>query len=146
MFSWWDFDQVIASLPKGWFYVHGNIWDAEGDSAEPIHDVITDEGETAFFFHIADLIRLQYTEKDDLNGNMIFDGWILEAPYFDDADRLQKELITVFWADGGFWLDDSSRQDRSSRSAISEWDMTAMKVVGNIYENPEIIQAKKDVV
>ena len=80
----------------------------------------------------------QYTGLTDKNGNKIFEGDILEF-----SDR----LVSVFWhAHLGCWdsnflkytNQDNGREDMSP----CRWEYRA-KVIGNIHDNPELLEDKK---
>ena len=68
-----------------------------------------------------DIILMQYTGFKDRNGRGIYEGDILKGP---------EGIATVKWERGKFvvWADD-----------LDDLDLSKEEVIGNIYENPELI-------
>ena len=71
------------------------------------------------------IAREQFTGLLDKNGKEIFEGDILSHRYYS------KPVICEF-VDGFFIFDDISKYDKS------------LEVIGNIYQNPELIGGKND--
>jgi len=85
------------------------------------------------------LIPQQFTGLKDKNGKEIYEGDVLEASGCAQPNKLQ-----VVWADGtvkfdhilGFTL---IRVDKIIQYGFSERFPTTKRIIGNIYENPELI-------
>ncbi|AVK98866.1 hypothetical protein FCT18_14640 [Lysinibacillus sphaericus] len=91
-------------------------------------DLTGDEGDTTWFtFENAELV--QYTGLKGKNGKEIYEGDIVkgwkDSHWHDGKDRVLKE---VEWIDemGGF--------------NIIQIEMRECEVIGNIYENPELLE------
>ena len=78
-----------------------------------------------------DMIVLQFTGLEDMNGKEIYEGFILE-------DSLGRRKVVEYYQDG-FWLNASLEG--------AEWSLRhthkSSKIIGNIYENPELLSGGK---
>jgi len=83
---------------------------------------------------------MQYTGLKSKSGVEIYEGDFL---LWDGRDRDEKEhdLYTVRWDVTGFVVDArlSSGTVLKNESIIGDWE-----VIGNIYENPELLEGEKD--
>lgn len=75
------------------------------------------------------VITLQFTGLLDRNGVEIYEGDILEL---DDI------IIPVTWMDGGFHMISNENQ---GKSPLVQDRVKHFKVIGNIYQNHELIQS-----
>ena len=57
----------------------------------------------------------------DKKGREVKDGDFVRVHYLTDDNDSAWETLPVFYADGAFWVDDSLKQDRSSRSPLHEY-------------------------
>jgi uncharacterized phage protein (TIGR01671 family) len=90
-------------------------------------------------------VIMQSTGLSDKNGKEIFEGDILrsgstsDGVCYDDSDSTAR----VSWEDGdtGFWLVHPS-QSYWCRLDSGEIDGLKLEIIGNIHENPELLEAK----
>ena len=73
---------------------------------------------------------MQYTDVEDKNNKGIYEGDIIYI-----KDRYSSYNDIVIYENGFFKLDDE--EDETLHSAVSFWDG---EVVGNIYENKELLK------
>lgn len=129
---------------KFWCNDHGHI---ESGFDEPIESVnFNQRNELGLLCPICYKARpmklRQYTGLKDKNGREIFEGDILEyvSPEPQEDDR--PDFYKVEWKGFGFearWLNPySATASSDGRLALSGADED-MKVIGNIYENPELL-------
>lgn len=79
----------------------------------------------------------QYTGLTDKNGKKIFEGDILEGDLDDNLDPGAKWRSTVVW--GAFGWMCKARQT----CPMDEFDIREGEVIGNIYDNPELVEVEK---
>ena len=78
-----------------------------------------------------DTIISQYTGLKDKNDKEIYEGDIVTYQYNGNLILNMK----VEWLKGGFYLTDETIYERPSR-----WIPGACEIIGNIYENPELLK------
>ena len=71
----------------------------------------------------------QYTGLHDKNGKEIYEGDILKAPYSDCSTQHK-----VYFEDGCFKLQFKD---------LDEWSEKEIEIIGNIYENQELLEGEK---
>ena len=83
----------------------------------------------------------QYTGLKDKNGTKIFGGDIVLVPYIDPIfkctwnDTSPCERATVKHCNGMFYVEYIESGDKFTLSAMDGY----MKIIGNIYDNPELL-------
>lgn len=96
-------------------------------------------------WHIVDPETVgQYTGLTDKNGTTIFEGNILA----DNPDGSITNVFEIFWHEelAGFMLDDGL-----NLCCTNEWlesdesNQILLEVIGNIYDNPELLKSQKEV-
>ena len=74
----------------------------------------------------------QYTGLTDKNGTRIFEGDIVKTSHGGSTYYAKIE-----WDDGSFWV---TNHDIQMPSYISEVSKTYLEVIGNIHDNPELLE------
>lgn len=86
----------------------------------------------------------QYTGLKDKNGTKIFEGDIVLVPYIDPIfkcvwnDTSPCERAIVIYCNGMFYVEYIESGDKFTLSAMDGY----MKIIGNIYDNPELLGGK----
>jgi len=83
-------------------------------------------------------VLMQYTGFMDENGKEIYDGDILVY----ERNYCIPESCIVFWAKESGWVVDIQGNDYDGVEPLSEFNEDELKIVGNIYENPELMEKK----
>jgi len=94
---------------------------------------------------VADTINLmQFTRLKDKNRKEIYEGDVIKAsPKAEsnskgDKYKIGNRIYLVSYESGSFWID-SEKKDLDVFSFI-DINLTDFEVIGNIYENPELIR------
>lgn len=88
-------------------------------------------------------IRRQSTGLRDKNGKLIFEGDILRTVVKTNWSRSSKNkniLVQVVYIDDGFYPKKITKTPKSYR--YYDADLSNMEKVGNIHENPELLEAE----
>ena len=127
-------------------------WDKEIEKIYPVLKIDFVEEWVSMYSKIAgrhynwlnNLVLMQYTGLEDKNGVEIYEGDILELRA--NPFNKKRDLFQVVFKDGGFrdewnnyigqYLPPDIRNKQGGRVRLNE----ACEVVGNIYENPELLQ------
>ncbi len=84
-------------------------------------------------------IFLQYTGIKDKNGKEIYEGDIVEY-------HIKKDICTVKWDNKqcGYMVNHKDVEDEESSYSfrLTADDISFIEVIGNIYENPELLEGK----
>lgn len=84
----------------------------------------------------------QCTGRKDKNGKLIFEGDIVQVPNnWDKFGMMSGERREVYFYEGGFRL--KPRRIGRGRGYWLE-DVENFEVIGNIYENPELLEGSND--
>ncbi|KQL21763.1 hypothetical protein AN957_02890 [Cytobacillus solani] len=107
-------------------------FDSSGIVAERFKDIqIAVEDRLEDDVHVEKLEHLQYMEftgLKDKNGKEIYEGDIIALPYKRTFPELGLQNHTVIFKNGYF--------------SCSDYNTYASEVIGNIYENPELLNIK----
>ena len=127
-------------------------WDKEYETMVDNWDMFSFVGELMEFLKLmsvkqseqdsSNYILMQWTGLEDKNGKQIFEGDIIKSPYIKTAGANNQGEV--------FWDESSAKfniRGFSNGSNDCPWDafwcnsdLEEMKVVGNIYENPELLE------
>ncbi|HFI2437950.1 TPA: YopX family protein [Streptococcus suis] len=97
-------------------------------------------GEEPFELPLDNVILMQSTGLFDVNGKEIFEGDVVE---FEDADDIENVYINrgvVEWCQGGFTV---TNRATVSMDDLLDGDKLDVTIIGNIYKNPELVEANK---
>ena len=86
---------------------------------------------------------MQYTGLKDKNGKEIYEGDILEIKNYEKGFGWTTRKAFVFFEDGCFKIDNNNYWNPLVAHVIGEdtdYKGWTAKVIGNIYENPELIK------
>ena len=83
----------------------------------------------------------QYTGLTDRNGRKIFEGDIVVfADFFDDKIHRGE----VYWCDSAFWFDCTETEGDEGMYSLAYISVNVLEVIGNIYDNPELLEVKQN--
>lgn len=92
---------------------------------------------------IEDLIFMQYTGTDDKDGKEIFEGDVIEVKTYEDwrGTRLNERGKIVFaFGESRFVYQLHGYNYGITKKTVEEKEI---KIIGNIYENPELLEVEK---
>lgn len=107
------------------------------------------DGELISFFDFDNLKIIQYTGLKDKNGMEIFEGDILtstEYPFQDDGGYNYHGVVEWGEEEAAYYLTKhlANKKRRGISHGISEMlgqeEMTTFEIIGNIYNNPELLE------
>ncbi|HFU3700172.1 TPA: YopX family protein, partial [Streptococcus suis] len=102
------------------------------------HDYTVEGGDHVYgdVIGFEDCALMQSTGLFDVNGKEIFEGDVVE---FEDADDIENVYINqgvIEWCQGGFTV---SNRTTVTLDDLLDGDKLEVTIVGNIYENPELV-------
>lgn len=86
-------------------------------------------------------ILMQYTGLEDENEVEIFEGDIVkETKVYDYSDDVDVNIYQIIWNENitGF-----TAEGKNGSNTIHQNNMGVCEVIGNIYENPELLEENK---
>lgn len=86
-------------------------------------------------------LLLQYTGLKDKNGKDIFEGDIIkETKVYRYSDDVDVNIYQIVWNENvtGF-----TAENENGSNTIHQNNMGVCEVIGNIYENPELLEENK---
>ena len=87
---------------------------------------------------------MQYTGLKDKNGKEIYEGDIVRFNEFYEGDYKQRGGVAVIvWDEEGHSVCQVDKEDGEEFYICSTWDLSKNyggEIIGNIYENPELIK------
>jgi uncharacterized phage protein (TIGR01671 family) len=78
---------------------------------------------------------MQYTGLKDKNGREIYEGDV-----FGLCDPEDQSVFTLVFQDGSFRKGYKRWNPKIPFLPLDDWDMDNFQVIGNIYENPELLK------
>ena len=90
------------------------------------------------FMVVSDTVG-QYTGLTDKNGKMIWEGDIMVA-HLDESCPDNKTYQKVIWNESGFHSKEKGSEDISP---IDRFDQEWFEVIGNIFDNPELLGSEE---
>ena len=91
-----------------------------------------------FVYH---LVIMQSTGLKDKNGKEIFEGDIVQfEDCYEVSDFLYINTGIIEWCQGGFHV---TNRDSVLMEDLLDGDSLDVIIIGNIYENPELLEVKK---
>lgn len=101
-------------------------------------DIIFDDGILPYFRDDA-FILMQYTGLKDKDGREIYEGDVLRGYMSNDFDNTRTQVVQ--YATNGFAMGGGKAPDGSSQTIGFNIHLDEYIVIGNIYENHELIEA-----
>lgn len=89
---------------------------------------------------LKDIILMQCTGIKNKNGKLIYEGDVLKIEYYDYGTKYRIGIVE--WEDDGFCVTYYNAKDTkvSGCSLVDIVNGNKQEVVGNIYENPELLE------
>ncbi|EAC6862345.1 hypothetical protein AB349_14875, partial [Listeria monocytogenes] len=82
------------------------------------------------WYSFDDAVLMQYTERQDIHNNKIFEKDIATCQFFDKKITGLIEFIEYMWA----------VNDRKNQRLYQLNEVSNIEVVGNVEENPELLE------
>lgn len=101
------------------------------------------DSETDFTFQLTtmlfDIVLCQFTGLHDKNGKEIWEGDVVaDADKYDTGEDVSRWVVV--YRDGSFWFQNPrDSRNRNTFDWLKDNDCWNEKVIGNIYENPELL-------
>lgn len=88
-----------------------------------------------------EITLMQSTGLKDNNGKEIFEGDIVQfEDCYEVSDFLYINTGIIEWCQGGFHV---TNRDSVSMEDLLDGDLLEVTIIGNIYENPELLEEDK---
>lgn len=125
----------------------GRLWDVTSiNFKDQIVEIEDDDGNTWEYELNDEIALVQYTGEKDKNGKEIYDGYFLKLDRYKLLKNLEPEDVpddtliqVVTFEDGAFVARSRSGRTWGSVGGMFEYG----EVIGNIFENPEILKDTK---
>ena len=113
------------------FAIHQSGMFSDWAGCKKINGQCVAEADWKYQHEIPHIKIMQYTGLKDRHGQEIYEGDILR----DD----EMGLNVVRWEDGSFWLEMFYEGGQSLMEHLSDYNEVC-EVIGNIYDNPELLK------
>ena len=120
----WDMDRKVMLGIQYVIFYNGDFYENYRDLEDGIP--------------IENIVVMQYTGLDDKNGLGIYEGDIISELSEQVEDWEKHILAEVVWHKAGFY---GKEKGHEPEYPITEF--TQGEVIGNIYENPELLEESK---
>ena len=96
-------------------------------------------GEVIDYAKEGQLALMQYTGLKDKNAKEIYEGDLFKCIY--DFDGCDKHIFEIIFLEGFAMFHLKSHGEDCHQPYVEKhvWDFTRKKIIGNIYENPELL-------
>ena len=105
-------------------------------------EVFNSSGKLEYLYQNQDYTIQQYTGLKDKNGKEIYEGDIIETHPFLLYPSIAENYIVIF-CDGKFCLSQNKKPE-DTLELVHHSDTHILEVIGNIFENPELLKQKDD--
>lgn len=85
-----------------------------------------------------DIELLEYTGIKDIHGHEIYEGYLVRYTIPEDVPENERDVRKVIWVDGMCGFQGRTLNDRFECFLDTE----TFEIIGNIYENPELLKAE----
>ena len=113
-------------------------WDKKQKEFHTWEDLKCNSISVAYLFNNTDLKLLQYTGLKDKNNKEVYEGDILQVELDSGYVPAKKILNKVYFENGCF-----KSKDINSHEDVLFIELPSYEAVGNIYENPELLEKDK---
>lgn len=112
----------------------------------------TEKGDEIYYFYAKDSLDFfcrcavdasticQCTGRNDKNGKLIYENDIMVA-YFDEENPEHGTYVMVAWREYG-WVTVENNSD--DHCPLDDFTIKHFEVVGNIFDNPELLEVHND--
>lgn len=117
-------------------------WDKETETMNGMAEIYRNRNQE-IELHPRDenIILMQSTGLFDRNGKEIFEGDIVQfEDCYEVSDFLYINTGIIEWCQGGFHV---TNRDSVLMEDLLDGDSLDVIIIGNIYENPELLEVKK---
>lgn len=128
-------------------------WDKESKTMDTVRRITWTDGDITDVYleniglrRLDQVVLMQSTGLIDVNGGEIFEGDILSRKthvwmYGSDLNEWVTESYPVVWQDGGWYLNEEPLAFILEEGVYRDgFRRTALEVIGNIYENPNLLE------